>query len=371
MAEDHSAPPRDPAQAGEGAAAAEAGGVAAGAALLNMARLREFATLLIVIAVVIVFHIKTLPQTQSDPFPSVFLSPNNIQAMLRGITTEAILVVGMTVVIVGGAFDISVGSILALSGLACVFALKCGLPTPVGVIIGLLTGSLCGLINGLFVARVGISPLIATMGMMMVARGLVICYIHAAGPVRSDDLPSSFAAIGRAGFFGVRPAGEPGFLNMQGFWVMVITLATVVIGDVLLRNLRWLRQVYYMGGNEKAAALSGINVARVRTVTFVITGLTAGLAGVLNSARYGTASYEAGQGIELQVIAECVIGGASLVGGQGTVLGAFLGVVLVNCIKTGLTQTGVPPDWRFVIVGAALVFFVTLDVLVAKRRRGA
>jgi len=194
---------------------------------------------------------------------------------------------------------------------------------------------------------------------MMAARGIVTVHVHAYGAASSNDLPASFLALGQAPHAG-----------MQGFWVVVVMFATVLIGDVLLRKLRWLRQVYYIGGNERAAALSGINVPRVRTVTYMICGTAAALAGVLNSAHYGTATYEAGMGLELQVIAECVIGGASLVGGQGTIFGAFLGVLLVNCIKTGLTQIGVPPDWQYVIVGGGLIFFVTVDIVLARRRRG-
>lgn len=327
--------------------------------LLNISRVRELITLLIVVTVIIVFHLKTLPQSPEAPHPSVFLSSSNIKAMLVSITSEALLVTGMTVVIVGGGFDISVGSVLALSGLVAVQAMKHHLPLPLGVLCGLLTGALCGLFNGVLVARVGISPLIATLGMMMAARGLVMVHVHQYGAARSSDLPAGFLALGQAKLFGV-----------QGFWIVIITFVVVLVADVLLRNLRWLRQVYYLGGNERAAALSGINIARVRTVTYVLCGLAAGLAGVFNSARFGTATYEAGMGLELQVIAECVIGGASLVGGQGTVIGAFLGVILVNCIKTGLTQIGIAPDWQYVIVGAALVFFVSLDILVAKRQRG-
>ncbi|MCE5218434.1 ABC transporter permease [bacterium] len=327
--------------------------------LLNVAAVREVATLLIVIAVVILFHLKTLPVRPTDPTPSVFLCTSNIKAMLVGISSEAILVVGMAIVIVGGGFDISVGSVLALTGLVTVQVLKAGAPLPVGILAGLAAGGLCGLITGLLVARVGMSPLIASLGMMMAMRGLVTVHVHTFGAASSNDLPASFLQLGQAKVF-----------DTQGFWVIVITLAWVLIGDLLLRNLRWLRQVYYIGGNEKAAALSGINVPRVRGATYVICGFAAAVAGILNSARFGTATYEAGMGLEMQVMAECVIGGASLVGGQGTILGAFLGVVLVNCIKTGLTQIGVPPDWQYVIVGTALVCFVTIDILIAKRRRG-
>jgi ribose transport system permease protein len=327
--------------------------------LLNVARLREFVTFLIVVVVVLVFHFKTLPQKPTDPLPSIFLSSGSIKAMLVGISSEAILVVGMVIVIVGGGFDISVGSVLALGGLVTVQALKAHLPLPVAIAFGLLTGALCGLISGLLISRLGMSPLIATLGMMMAARGLVTVHINTYGAASSDDLPASFLNIGSAKVF-----------DMQGFWIVVLSLAVVLVGDVLLRNLRWLRQVYYLGGNERAAALSGINIARVRTVTYVLCGMTAAFAGILNSARFGTATYEAGMGLELQVIAECVIGGASLIGGQGTVIGAFLGVVLLNCIKNGLTDLGIGPEWQYVIVGVGLIFFVTVDLVLAKRRRG-
>ena len=328
-----------------------------GRMLLGVAGRRESATLLIVLAVIVFFHLKTMRPDAQAIWDSVFLSSNNIKAMLMGMSSEAILVVGMTVVIVGGGFDISVGSVLALSGLVAVHALKAGWPLSLGMAAGIACGAGCGLMNGVIVARLKVSPLIATLGMMMAARGLMTVHIGKYGAVSSSDLPESFLAIGQSRVFGI-----------YGFWIVVIMLAAVTVGDVLLRNLRWLRQVYYMGGNERAAALSGINVVRVRTVTFVICGLTAGLAGVLNSARFGTATYEAGQGLELQVIAECVIGGAILVGGQGTVFGSFLGVVLIGCIKTGLTQIFVPPDWQYVIVGVALIFFVIVDIMLAKRR---
>jgi ribose transport system permease protein len=325
----------------------------------NVARLREFATFLIVVAVILFFHLKTLPRQPTDPTPSIFLSSSNVKAMLVAVSTEAVLVVGMAIVIVGGGFDISVGSVLALAGLVTVQALKVGAPLPIGILMGLLCGALCGLVNGLLIARLGMSPLIATLGMMMAMRGLVTVHVHAYGAASSEDLPAAFLNLGQAKV-----------ADTQGFWIVVIAFACVVVGDVLLRNLRWLRQVYYIGGNERAAALSGINVPRVRAVTYIICGTTAALAGILNSARFGTATYEAGMGVELQVIAECVIGGASLVGGQGTVLGAFLGVVLVNCIKTGLTQVGMPPDWQYVIVGGGLIFFVTVDIILARRRQG-
>jgi ribose transport system permease protein len=338
---------------------AEKPGAGRASMLANVARWRELVTLLIVVAVIVLFHAKTLPSQPGDPSPSVFLSSSNLKSMLVGITTEAILVVGMAIVIVGGGFDISVGSVLALSGLVSVQCLKLGVPLPLAVLAGLACGAVCGLVNGLLVARLGMSPLIATLGMMMAARGLVTVHVQRYGATSSTDLPASFLALGQGKVWGT-----------QGFWIILIAILAVIIGDVLLRNLRWLRQAYYIGGNERAAALSGINVPRVRMVTFIICGVTAALAGVLNSARFGTATYEAGQGVELFVIAECVIGGASLVGGQGTVLGAFLGVVLVNCVKNGLSQLGVPPDWQYVVVGAALIVFVTVDLLLARRRRG-
>jgi ribose transport system permease protein len=327
--------------------------------LAALLRVREVITLAIILGVVIFFHVRTLPHTPEAPQPSIFLSGGNIKSLLVGMSSEAILVAGMCIVIVGGAFDISVGSVLGLSGMISVQAMKAGLPMSLSLLLGLLCGAMCGLLNGWLIARLEMSPLIATLGMMMAARGVVFLIVSNYGAPQAGDLPAAFPAIGQAEVFG-----------MRSFYVVVVALAVVLIGDILLRNLRWLRQVYYVGGNAQAAALSGINVPRVRMVTFVICGLMAGLAGIMNAARFGTSTYEAGSGIELPVIAQCVIGGANLAGGQGTILGAFLGVVLVSCIKSGLTQLRMPPDWQYVFVGAALIVLVTIDTMVAKRRKG-
>ncbi len=339
-------------------AADEAGQVTTvSGALRRLTALRELVTFGIVVLVILYFHFRTLPERPGDPWPSIFLSRDNVSTILVSIYMEAIVAIGMTVVIVGGGFDLSVGSVLALSALATGVSLTHGIPVPIAIAAGLVVGMACGTVNGLLVTRVGVSPLIATLGMMLIARGLVMLHIHTYGA--TTNFPASFVAIGSKSWQGI-----------SGIRMVVITLALMLVGDLFLRNSRWLRQIYYVGGNERAARLSGINVATVRTVSYILCGAMAGMAGVLNAARFNAASYEAGQGLELQVISACVIGGASLAGGQGTVLGSFLGVLLVNCLKVGLTQTGIHPDWQYVGIGIALIVAVSLDITLIRRRRG-
>ena len=339
--------------------AAEVAGVSA--ALRRLTTWRELVTLAILVVVVLYFHCRTLtePPRLWPPrlWPSVYLGTANISTILTSIYMEAIVAIGMTIVIVGGGFDLSVGSVLALAGLVTGVSLVHGIPITLSVVAGIMVGMACGLVNGVLVTRVGVSPLIATLGLMLIARGLVMLHIHAYGA--TTNFPASFVAIGSQSW---------GWIS--GVWTVLITLGLTVLGDVFLRNSRWLRQIYYVGGNERAARLSGINVATVRTVSYILCGVAAAIAGVLNAARFNAASYEAGQGLELQVISACVIGGASLAGGQGTVLGAFLGVLLVNCLRVGLTQLGIAPDWQYVGVGIALIVAVSLDITLIRRRRG-
>lgn len=318
--------------------------------------LREFVTLCVVLLVVAYFHFKTHPA--GAPFwESGFLSGRNMSVVLVSACNQGIVAVGMTIVIVAGGFDLSVGSVLALAGLVSAKLLKLDLPLVPALAAGLGVGCLAGLINGVIVTRAQVNPLIATLGMMTIARGLVLVDVSAHGA--TTNLPASFTALA-AEWHGIPGAG-----------VVFTMLILMLLGDLFLRNSRWLRQVYYIGGNERAARLSGINVEGVRTATFVICGTLAALAGIMNTARFNAATYEAGQGLELQVIAAVVIGGASLAGGQGTVFGAALGVFLMNCISIGLTLIRVAPAWQLVATGIVLIIAVSLDMFITRRRAAA
>ncbi len=309
-------------------------------AILQVRELTLFALILIICAAM----------TLMTPY---FLSSANFRALSIGLVPTAIIAVGMTVLLVSGGFDLSVGSVMALSGTVAALMVINGVPISISVILTLALGIIVGIGNGLLVTLVGINPLVATLGTMSVARGsaLVLTEGRSVG-----NLPKEFGYVGDATW-----AGLP---------LMVIIMTVIVIaGDVALRHTRYLRQVYYIGANEGAAKLSGILVNRVRIFAYALTGFLASLAGLLLSSRLQAGTPTAGNGLELQVLAAAVIGGARLGGGAGTVFGAFLGVVFVGLINNAMTMLQVSVLWQIVVAGIILIVAVALDTLLRRISR--
>jgi ribose transport system permease protein len=281
-----------------------------------------------------------------------FLTMANFRAVAVGMAPTAIVAIGMTVLLVSGGFDLSVGSNLALCGTVAALLMAKGAGIPLAVAGAMALGALIGLANGVIVTRLGVNPLVATLGTMSMARGAALVMTEG---FSIGGLPPAYGWVGSARWLGVPLA----------FWIM---LALVLVADLALRHSLFLRQVYYVGGNEKAARLSGIPVDRVRTVAFVLTGLLAAFAGVLLASRLMSGTPTAANAMELQVLAACVIGGASLRGGEGTVLGAFLGVVFVALVNDAMTMLRVSIYWQMIVTGAVLVAAVVLDRLARKSR---
>ncbi len=326
-----------------------------GAALKTVLRQREIITIAIIIVTAFVFHLLTM-SSEPGRWPSVFVQTSNLKSMLAPLAMTAIVAVGMLLVLICGGFDLSVGAVVALAGLVAGLTVKAtGGNLFLTFAAGISVGVVVGLINGIVVTKFNVNPLIATLGMMSVARGLALAYVQKYGVV--SGFPRSFLDF----------AWET-HIWIKGGAIVLIAIAIAVLGDVLLRNSRWLRQIYYIGGNQDAARLSGINVNVVRASTYVVCGALAALVGVFYAARYSEASAEAGVGLELQVIAACVIGGASLAGGQGTALGAVLGCALMSIISNGLQTWGVKPAWQQVALGVVLIVAVTIDMFIARRR---
>lgn len=281
-----------------------------------------------------------------------FLTAGNLLSVLLGASIKAIVAVGMTVLLVSGGFDLSVGSVLALGGVVAGSLALAGVPVPLTVAAAISVGLLIGAVNGVFVAKIGINPLIQTLGTLSVARGLVLL---AGGGFGVTGLPSSFTKLGQTVVFSVQMP-------------ILIMLVLAVAGDFLLRRSRLLRLTYYVGGNEKAARLTGIPVDRVKIGCYLLTATLASLGGVIEAARFATASVSAGEGLELQVIAAVVIGGASLSGGSGTVFGAMLGVLLTELIVNALNLFGVAPFWQPIAVGLVLILAVGVDAITIRVR---
>ena len=278
-------------------------------------------------------------------YPMNFPTRYNFSAVMLNAAQNGILVTGMMLLMIGGTFDLSIGSILALSGvIAGVVVSWWGWPAEFGLLAGLGAGAACGLINGLIVTRIQINALITTLATMAIFRG-VTQLVSGTGitPVGND-----FKAYGQTVLLGMQ----------SPFWV---ALVVVLAGWWLVARTRYFRQFYFIGGNARAAQLSGIRVAKVTLSGFVIIGTLAGLAGVLAAARLNAAVVSAGVGVELSVITAAVLGGASLRGGEGSIIGGVLGVLLIALVQNALIINGVGVFWQNIIVGLVLLAAVSLD----------
>lgn len=287
-----------------------------------------------------------------------FFTFGNIKAIFLGLSVEAMIAAGMAILLVSGGLDLSIGSTMALSGVITCLFINSGFPVVISIIIGLLIGALIGLINGTIISRWQINPFIVTLGMMQIVRGFVLIF---AKGVTVINLPDSYKVIGQGMVGGSNGIQIP----------IILTLVIVIVFDLLLRKTKFFRQSYYVGGNEKAAVMTGIKVKKVKITNYIIVSVLAALAGIVMSARLASASTNIGLGLEMKVITACVIGGASLSGGEGTVLGAFLGSLLMAIIINALNMMGVDVYWQNVMTGAILIFAVVLDTVLKRRRESA
>jgi ribose transport system permease protein len=312
-----------------------------GFALRVVRRLADSRALTLFILVVLV------AAAMSIAYPANFPTGANLRAVLLNLAPVGILVCGMMLLMIAGSFDLSIGSTLALAGVwSGVIAGWWGWPAPVALLGGILVGALCGLVNGLIVTRIGINALIATLGTLTIYRSLT--YITAGTGV--TPISDAFAAYGRV--------ADP-ILRVQSlFWVMLVI---VVIAGWAVARTRFFRQFYFVGGNPRAAQLSGIRVDRLTLIGFVIMGTLAGIAGVLYAARLNSAVVNAGVGIELKVITATVLGGASLKGGEGTIIGGVLGVLFIALIENAMIINAVGVFWQGLVVGVVLLLAVSLD----------
>ncbi len=277
----------------------------------------------------------------------IFLNPRNVQAILLSLSLTAFVAVGMTNLMVSGGFDLSVGSLIGLVGVTVGVLIRSGAPLPLALLAGLGVGVLVGLFNGLMVAKVGMSPFIVTLAGLSLFRGLT--YVVGNGQEQAQ-LGAAFNSVGQGSFLGVQ----------LPIWYVI---SFVIIGDFALRKVRFFRQNYYIGGNEKAARLSGIPVDRIKIINYVLMGVITAVAAIVMASRLGAATMYSGTGVELQVITAVIIGGASLNGGEGTAFGSFLGALLMVLITNIMTLIGVNIYWQQFAIGAVLLLAVLLDSL--------
>lgn len=293
--------------------------------------------------------------------PNTFLNFDNL---IDGIATPmsyyAIMAVGVTIVIITGGIDISVGSVMALAALGGAAALQ-NLPVdasaavvlPIGILVPVGIGLLCGLINGGLVVSLNLHPFIVTLGTMSIFRGLAnVLPPQKTLPAAGKQLPTAFTTdFMRVEMFGLQPMP------------LIIMLICVAAGWFYLRMMVAGRETYVIGGNEEAARFSGLRVGWIKLRTYALAGLAAGVGGMVSLGRFGTASTSTGTGYELTVIAAAVVGGASLTGGRGTAIGALLGTLVIALIENGIIILRLAQEYRLIIIGLAIIVAVSLDRL--------
>jgi len=283
-----------------------------------------------------------------------FLTHTNLTSVVRQTAVINIMALGMTMIIITGGIDLSVGAILAMGGLLGTMAMEKGMSIPAGVLIGILTGLVCGLANGAMITGLRIQPFIVTLGTLGIFRGTTLIISNGL-PVHR--IPQQFSFLGEGNVFGVP-------------FVLWILVACAFVTHVVLEHTRLGRYTFAIGSNREAAVYAGIPVKFHTTAVYAIGGMLTGLAGMIEASRLMTGQPTAGQGYELQAIAAVVIGGGSLQGGEGSVIGTLIGAFIMGLLSNGSDLLGVSPYLQQAIIGAVIILAVTLDEL-RKRRTAA
>lgn len=282
-----------------------------------------------------------------------FFTVSNLVNVAQQTSINAIIAVGLTFVIISGGIDLSVGSIVAFAGVVMASLLERGVPTPIAVLGGLTAGSICGLVNGALISWGKLPPFIATLGMMSVARGGALLY--------TDGRPIS----GFDGSFRWLATGEIAWLPVP----ILLMGAVYLISHFVLRRTPFGRYMFAIGGNEEAAVLSGVPVRPYKMLVYGSSGLLSGLAAVVLTARLNSAQPIAGINYELDAIAATVIGGTSLMGGQGSVVGTLIGALIMGVLRNGLNLLGVSSFVQQLVIGAVIILAVLMDMTFKRPRR--
>lgn len=290
-----------------------------------------------------------------------FLSVNNGLTILLQTAVIGLLALGMTLVIITGGIDLSVGSVLALSGVITGLAIKAGVPVPPAMVLGVMTGAAAGFVNGLVITKMRITPFVATLGMMMIARGLALQLTGAAPISRLGEL---FGELGNGSLFRVVEMRANGFPNVifPGIPYPAILLAIMALLTAYLLTRRQTgRHIFAIGSNEEAAHLSGVNVHRTKITAYTISGAFAGVAGMVLMSRLATIQPNEGVMYELDAIAASVIGGASLMGGVGSISGAMIGAFIIGVLRNGLNMAGTSSFIQQILIGLVVIAAVYID----------
>ena len=287
--------------------------------------------------------------TFASPF---FLSVNNMLIILNGLSLDMIIATAMTILLIGGNIDFSVGSILGCTGFLGGLLMQTGTPIPIAILAALAFGMLLGFVNGVLIVNLKVLPIVVTMGTWMAYKGVGLMMI---GNSSVSNIPIAFKDIAQRWTV----SGIP--------FIIVVMLVVMLIGIVLLKYVTFFHESYFIGGNPDSARLAGINVSRFVVVMYMLTGLMCAVAGLLMVSRLGSAPSTMGQGNEFRIVTGLLIGGVSFSGGEGSVFGTFLGVLLMGMISNALAIFAINGNMQLVIIGFILVFAVWMDE--SNRRR--
>jgi rhamnose transport system permease protein len=283
-----------------------------------------------------------------------FLTASNLFEVTRFSAEIGFLALGMTLVIITGGIDLSVGAVLGLSGIVLGLLTTAGVNIWLATLLAIAVGALCGTLNGLAISRIGIPPLIVTLATLAVFRGFSLGLSQG----RSfGDYPDAFAALGQ------------GYVGPIPIQLLILAAVGIIVGLLLHRHSLG-RLIYALGNNATAARFAGAPVGMVQVVVYALSGLLAGLAGVIYTARLSSARADAGTGFELDAITAVVLGGTAIMGGSGSVVGTMLGLLLVGVIRNGLTLAFVPAEQQAIVLGLILLFAVLLNQFLRARRTG-
>lgn len=284
-----------------------------------------------------------------------FLTSANLKVVIQGFATDMIVGVAVCIALVGGLTDFSVGSTLGLCGIITAMVLNNGSSIIVAILAGLGVGMLAGLFNGVVIARVKMPPMVATIGTWMAYRGFTL--VIADGKTAAS-LPKGFKAIGQGSVLGISTT----------VFVMVVV---ILLGWFALNKINFFHNAYYIGGNKESARLAGINVNKFIIVMYVILGFMSAMAGILLASRLGNANVLSGTGLEFRLVVAMLIGGISFDGGEGSLVGGVLGVVMMGIVQNALVMLSINPYWTNAVIGIILIFAVGIDCLNKQRKSRA
>jgi len=277
-----------------------------------------------------------------------FRDIQNITNITRNFSFVGIVAMGMTLVILTGGIDLSVGSVWGMTAVIVAFLLTHGWPVPLAILMSLLGASGIGIMNGLCITRLKMSPFVPTLATLSIARSFALIITHGRPISIFGDEYQSFLWIGGGDIFGIP---NP----------FIIFCVTAVFFWILLSRTVWGRYVYAVGGNERTARLTGLRVDRLKIIVYILSATVAGVAGLVQYSYLSSVTADLGTGEELAVIAATVIGGANLAGGEGTILGTVIGAIILEVLRNGLLLFGIDPYWQGVFVGAVIILAVSID----------